>query len=79
VCWDYFFWVLKRSAKEMKVILGKCKGGGVEIVELFSIYCERLMIYIIFPSRGLLTCKFFLFCFVNLPKENVFLLVNKGS
>ncbi len=30
----------------MKVVLGKCKGGGVEIVDFFSIDCERSMIYI---------------------------------
>ncbi len=41
----------------MKVILGKCKGGDVEIIDFFSIDCERSMIYIHFPSRGLLTCK----------------------
>ncbi len=54
----------------MKVILGKCKGGDVEIVDFFSIDCEMLMIYI-FLEGGLLTCKFFLFCFVNLLKEFV--------
>ncbi len=63
----------------MNVILGKCKGEGVEIVDFFSIDCERSIIYIFFPSRGLLTCKYFLFCFVNLPKESVFMLVIMGS
>jgi len=60
------FW--KGGAQEMKVILGKCKSGGVEIVDFFSIDCERSMIYI-FLQGGLLICKSFLFCFVNLPKE----------
>jgi hypothetical protein len=31
VCEDFFFWVFTRGAQEVKVILGKCKGGGVEI------------------------------------------------
>jgi len=63
----------------VKVILGKCKDGGVEIVDFFPIDCERSMIYVYSPLGGLLTCKSFLFCFVNLPKENDFLLVIRGS
>ncbi len=42
----FFFGVFKGGAQEVKVILGKCKGGGVEIVDFFSIDCERSMIYI---------------------------------
>jgi hypothetical protein len=30
-----FFWVFKGGAQEVKVILGKCKGGGVEIIYIF--------------------------------------------
>jgi len=33
VCEDFFFWVFTRGAQEVKVILGKCKGGGVEILK----------------------------------------------
>jgi hypothetical protein len=29
------------DAQKVKVILRKCKGGGVEIVDCFSIYYER--------------------------------------
>jgi hypothetical protein len=46
VCEDFFFWLLKGGAQEVNVILGKCKGGGVEIVDFFSIDCKRSMIYI---------------------------------
>jgi len=46
VCEDFFSWLLKGGAHEVKVILGKCKGGSVEIIEFFSIDCERSMIYI---------------------------------
>ncbi len=35
-----------KEAKEVKVILGKCKGGGVEIIDFFSIDCDMSMIYI---------------------------------
>jgi len=76
-----FFGVFKGGAQEVKVILGKCKGGGVEIIYIYiyiSIDYERSTIYIHFSSSGLLTCKYFLFCFVNLPKQNVFLLVIRG-
>jgi hypothetical protein len=37
---------LKGSAEEVKVLLGKCKGGGVEIILKKFIDCERSMIYI---------------------------------
>jgi hypothetical protein len=33
--WGFFFWVFKGGAQEVKVILGKHKGGGVEIVDFF--------------------------------------------
>jgi hypothetical protein len=46
----------------VKVILGKCKGGGVEIIDFFSIDCERLMILYI-PSREDFKLTN-LFCFV---------------
>jgi hypothetical protein len=71
--------VWKEGAQEVKIILEKCKGEGVEIVDFFSIDYERSIIYIYIFQGGLLTCKFFLFCFVNLPKEGVFLLVVRGS
>jgi hypothetical protein len=75
----FFFGVFKGGAQEVKVILGKCKGGGVEMIYIYiSIDCERSTIYIHFFSRGLLTYKFFLFYFINLPKENIFLLVIRG-
>jgi len=74
----FFFRVFKGGAQEVKVILGKCKGGGVEMIYLFSIDCERSTIYIHFSSRGLLTYKFILFYFINFPKENIFLLVIRG-
>ncbi len=71
------------DAQKMKVILGKCKGGDVEIVDCFSMDYERwniyIYIYIYILLKGLLTCKSFLFCFVNLWKESVFLLVMRGS
>jgi hypothetical protein len=35
VCEDFFLGVLKGGAQEMKIILGKCKVGGVEIIYLF--------------------------------------------
>jgi len=64
----------------VKVILRKCK---VEVLKLYIyiyiyIDCERSTIYIHFSSRGLLTYNFYLFIFINLPKENVFLLVIRG-
>ncbi len=31
------FRVFKGSAQEVKIILGKCKGGGVEIIDFFPI------------------------------------------
>ncbi len=37
----FFFWVLKEGAQKVKVIFGKCKSGGVEIVEFFSIVKGR--------------------------------------
>ncbi len=46
VCEDFLFWVLKKGAQKVKVILGKCIGGGVEIVNFFSIDYERSMVYI---------------------------------
>jgi hypothetical protein len=53
VCEDFLFWVLKKGAQKVKVILGKCIGGGVEIVNFFSIDYERSMVYIyIFFSLG---------------------------
>ncbi len=52
VCEDFLFWVLKKSAQKVKVILGKCIGGGVEIVNFFSIDFERSMIYMFFSFKG---------------------------
>jgi hypothetical protein len=46
VCEDFFFWVLKGGAQEVKVILGNYLGGGIEIVDFFSIDYQRSMIYI---------------------------------
>jgi hypothetical protein len=40
-----FFGVFKGGAQEVKVILGKCKGGGVEIIYIYIyiyIYFHRL-------------------------------------
>jgi len=57
----------------VNVILGKCTGGGVEIVNFFSIDCKRSMVYIYISARGFCVEKtvfFFLgFCFVHLPNE----------
>jgi hypothetical protein len=32
----FCFWVFKGGAQKVKVILGKCKGGGVKIIDFFS-------------------------------------------
>ncbi len=36
----------------MHVILRKCMGGGVEIVNFFSIDCERSTVHIYILARG---------------------------
>jgi hypothetical protein len=36
----------------VNVILGKCMGGGVEIVNFFSIDCERSTVHIYISARG---------------------------
>jgi hypothetical protein len=33
-----FFWVFKGGAQKVKVILGKCKGGGVEIIYIYMTF-----------------------------------------
>jgi hypothetical protein len=49
VCEDRFFLGFGRElGQEVNVILGKCMGGGVEIVNFFSIDCERSTVYIYF-------------------------------
>jgi hypothetical protein len=35
VCEDLRFRVFKGGAQLVKIILGKCKGGGVEIIDFF--------------------------------------------
>jgi hypothetical protein len=80
VCEDFLFCVLEGRCIKSEGYFGKCKGGGVEIVHIFYIDYERFAIFFFFfLKEGLLTCKSFLFCFVNLPKESVFPLVVNGS
>lgn len=73
--WRYakiFFGVFKGGAQEVKVILGKCKGGGVEMI---YIYFHRLWkvndIYTFF-FKGTFNLQIFFFNFINLPKEFFF-------
>jgi hypothetical protein len=47
VCEDRFFLGFGREVGQ-EVILGKCRGGGVETVNFFSIDCERSTVYIYF-------------------------------
>ncbi len=75
---DRFFLGFGREVgQEVNIILGKCRGGGVEIVNFFSIDCERSTVHIYISARGFCVGKtvffFFLFfflgfCFVHLPK-----------
>jgi hypothetical protein len=49
VCEDRFFLGFGREVgQEVKVILGKCTGRGVETINFFSIDCERSTVYIYF-------------------------------
>jgi hypothetical protein len=78
VCEDRFLLGFGREVgQEVNIILGKCMGGGVEIVNFFSIDCERSTIHIYISARGFCVEKtvfffffFFLgFCFAHLPKD----------
>jgi len=60
---SFFFLGFGREVgEEVNVILRKCMGGGVEIVNFFSIDCERSTVYIyIFRRGGFLLKKQFYF------------------
>ncbi len=56
VCEDRFFLGFGRKVgQEVNVILGKCMGEGVELVNFFSIDCETSTVYMyIYFSEGVL-------------------------
>ncbi len=49
----------------MNVILGKCMGEGVEIVNFFSIDCERSTVHIYISARGFCVEKTVFFFFLG--------------
>ncbi len=66
VCEDRFFLGFGREVgQEVNIILGKCRGGGVEIVNFFSIDCERSTVHIYISAMGFCVEKtvFFFFFF----------------
>jgi hypothetical protein len=53
VCEDRFFLGFGREVgQEVNIILGKCTGRGVEIVNFFSIDCERSTVHIYILAGG---------------------------
>ncbi len=71
----FFLGFGREVGQEANVILWKCMGGGVEIVNFFSIDCERSRVHIYISARGFWVEKtvffffFWGFCFAHLPKE----------
>ncbi len=64
VCEDRFFLGFGREVgQEVNIILGKCTGGGVEIVNFFSIDCERSTVHIYISARGFCVGKTVFFFF----------------
>ncbi len=67
VCEDRFFFLGfgREVGQEVNVILWKCMGGGVEIVNFFSIDCERSTVDIYISARGFCVEKTVLFYFLG--------------
>ncbi len=80
VCEDCFFFLGfgREVGQGVNVILGKCMGGCVKIVNFFSIDCERSTVHIYISARGFCVEKTVLFnflgCFVlYIVQRNFFL------
>ncbi len=61
--WGSFFFLGfgREVGQEVNVILGKCMGEGVKMVNFFSIDCERSTVHIYISARGLKKQFFFFF------------------